>query len=203
MRHLALLNPRPFSNAHWLLPVALVLVWESAFWSQACKEPPYYWEVLLACSTVCIALWTNHLRLAPLDGWRRMGAVAIGAIYDLASLTLFILLCGLPLAILMPEYQCYTPRAKVSELILASSSLRTEIGKRVLQNQSMSGVGLGLSVDLGGRVQWSVVTNDGQIVIASGDPPAVVAFTPSIADGKVVWKCVVVPNSVAPSMCRE
>ena len=171
-------------------------------WAQPCNEPPHYFETILVTSTICISLWVSHLRAAPILNWRDGAKVIGGAIYDLVLFSLLWVVVGIPIAIFMPTYQCYTPRAKVSELILSASSIRAEIDKRVAQTQSLSGIGAGLHVELSRRTKGGFVTNDGVIIVASDDPPAVVIFQPTYFEGKVTWTCSGLPTKHMPVMCR-
>lgn len=113
---------RPFSNAHWALFLVLVAGWDFVLLSRPCKEPPFYLEAVFATFTVCVALWGAHLRAGPFQSWRTAVAVAAGSIYGLALLLLTVVVVGIPIAVFQPEYQCYTPRAKVSEIILAAGA---------------------------------------------------------------------------------
>ena len=193
---------RPFSNAHWLLLAALIVVWEVALWAQQCNEPPYYFEVILATSTICISLWVSHLRVAPLDSFGDGVKIIAGAIYDLILFVLLWVLIGLPIAVVMPTYQCYTPRAKVSEVIVSAYSIREQIESRAMQAQSLNGAGVGLHVELNHRTKSEFVTNDGIIIVASDDPPAVVILQPAIVEGKIKWKCSGFPATIMPASCR-
>jgi len=140
--------------------------------------------------------------VAPVLNWRGGVRVIAGATYDLILFLLLWILVGLPVAVFMPTYQCYTSRAKVSELVLAAASARPAIAERIVKAQSVSGVGAGIHVELNRRAKAEVVTNEGTIIVASDDPPAVVIFRPALVDGAVTWKCSGLPAKVMPVMCR-
>ena len=193
---------RPFSNAHWLLLAALIVVWELALWAQPCNEPPYYFEIVLVTVTVCISLWLSHLRVAPILTWRGGVKVITGAIYDLTLFFLLWVVVSMPIAVAMPTYQCYTNRAKVSELILSAYTMRSAIERRAAQTQSLNGVGAGLRVELGRRTKGGLVTNDEIIIVASDDPPAVAILQPSFIEGKITWSCLGFPTKHMPGICR-
>jgi type IV pilus assembly protein PilA len=194
---------RPFVCAHWSLLAVATAVWEFLLIGQPCRESPLYLETSFATITVCVALWVNHLRFTGIGGFRSVGNILAGAAYDLALLALWIIVVALPISLLTPTYQCYTNRAKVSELVLAGSVLRNEIGQRAMQNKTMSNSGAGIVVPIEGRTKGGVVTVDGTIVVAGDDPPAVIIFTPSLIDGKIEWKCRGFPARVVPMSCRD
>jgi type IV pilus assembly protein PilA len=200
-----LLRPlrRPFSNAHWFLLLSLVFAWELLLWFQPCKESPHYFEVTGATITVCIALWLNHLREAPANSWRSIASIVMGATYDLITFALLALLVALPIVLVMPEYDCYTPRTKVSELILSASNNRVEITNRLAVQKTLRNVGVGLQLDIGNRAKGGLITNDGTIIIASEDPPAVVILSPTLSEGTVTWKCMGFPLKYMPISCRQ
>lgn len=194
---------RPFANAHWSLLVALIVAWQIALWGQACNRAPYYFETVLATLTVCVALWSRHLREAPVANLFGMLRVVWGCVYDLALLLVIGIVVALPIALVMPAYQCYGDRQKVVELIMSLSSLRLEIAGRIELNQSVQDVGQGLEVAVEGRVKGGVVLKDGVIVAGGDDPPVVVIFQPFSSAGRVEWKCMGFPARYLPVVCRN
>jgi Tfp pilus assembly major pilin PilA len=189
---------RPFASAHWSLLVSLLVVWEFGFIFDPCRESPFYFECGLTISTIYIALWVNHVRVAPIQ--RRSGVLQIvgGAIYDLLSFMLLLILITIPFAMIMPTYHCYTPRTKVAEMMVSTSPLRATIGERALAKNSLEDVGEGMKIVPSGRVKGGVVTRDGLIILASDEPPAVVIFTPEFQDSEVQWKCIGFPTKYMP-----
>jgi len=194
---------RPFSNAHWTLLVALLGLWEFAILGQPCKEGPRYFEVCLAASTVCIAFWIADLRKGVLVGWGRIPRVLTLVLYDLCAFFLVLVLVVLPVAVVLPAYQCYTPRAKVSEVILYGSSIRQKITERAEKQHFLKDTGRGLTVDPKGRVSGGYVSPDGTIVITSDDPFAIVVLRPSMEKTSVKWSCTGFPLEWMPGSCRE
>lgn len=170
--------------------------------AQPCNEPPYYFEIILVTVTVCIGLWLSHLRALPLLGWRGVMRVFTGALYDFVLFLFLFIAVSVPVAIVTPTYQCYTNRAKAGELILATASIRMEIEGRIDQRQSLESVGAGLHIKHEGRIKGGLITNDGVIVIAGDDPPAVVILQPTLIEGKVTWKCSGFPQKYMPMSCR-
>jgi type IV pilus assembly protein PilA len=194
---------RPFSNAHWALLVGLLGLWEFAILGQPCKEGPRYFEVCLATSTVCIAFWVADLREGVLVRWGRIPRVLTLVLYDLCAFFLVLVLVALPLAVVVPAYQCYTPRVKVSELVLSGSSFRQTITERAEKQQSLKDSGRGLTVNPGGRVSGGYVSPDGIIVITSDDPFAIVVLRPSMENASVKWSCAGFPLKWMPQSCRQ
>lgn len=194
---------RPFPNAHWALPALLVLLWEFVIFGQPCKEGPRYLEVALLSTTICIALWSSHFRMAPDSMASRFIKFILGALYDLGSLLLIVVVVGIPLAVITPTYQCYTNRAKISERLLYSSSLREQINERALQNNSLANVGAGLEVKPSGRTKGGLVMKDGVILVYGEDPPAVIVLMPTYENGAVTWKCTGFPLKYMPASCRD
>ena len=194
---------RPFSNAHWTLLFGLTLAWELLLWLQPCKEPPYYIEVTAAALTVCIAFWLNHLRESPVSNLRSIASVIMGAGYDLIIFALLALVVAFPIVVVMPTYYCYSSRAKVSELVLSASNSRDEINNRFVVQKTLQNVGAGLQLHLNNRAKGGLITNDGTIVVAGEDPPAVVVLSPILhSDGTVTWKCMGFPAKYMPFSCR-
>jgi hypothetical protein len=112
-------------------------------------------------------------------------------------------------AVCRPACGCqdYTPRARISEIILSTSLVKTEISERYRVTQSLHGSGHGLRPPSGPRVASSMVSEDSVIIVASSDPPAVITMTPEVVkDGevsKLQWICVGKPAKVMPASCRR
>ncbi len=193
---------RPFSSAHWSLLVALVVAWCFLLFGAPCRTSPRYWEVALFTLTVCIALWTSHVRPRSTSGWRKVGGIVLRAGCDLLLLVVLVVACCLPLAMLTPTYDCMTPKRRASVLILSASSARVQIAERVAQSHTLRGAGAGVSVAIGEGAKAATVTEDGVIVVAGDDPVAVAIFQPSLVDGKISWSCKGFPSSLMPSSCR-
>jgi type IV pilus assembly protein PilA len=194
---------RPFSNAHWTLMVALLALWEFAILGQPCKEGPYYFEVSLLAGTMCIAFWIADLRKGVLVGWRRIPRVLTLVLYDLCAFLLILVLVTLPIAVICPAYQCYTPRVKVSEIVLYGSSFRQAITERAEKQHSLKDTGRGLTVNPRGRVSGGYVSPNGIIVVTSDDPPAIVVLQPSMENTSVKWTCTGFPLKWMPGSCRS
>jgi hypothetical protein len=193
---------RPFASAHWSLLALLLALWEFAF-GQPCKTGPFYLECGLAISTICIALWANHIQFAPIQ--TKVGVLRVigGAVYDLLSFAFLLILASFLFMFVMPVHQsCYTSRAKVSEMIIFASPLRAIIDERALAKNSLKNVGKEMQIVPSGRVKSGVISQDGLIILASDEPPAVVVFVPEFQDSKVHWQCIGVPAKYMPARCR-
>lgn len=193
---------RPFANAHWSLPVVLVVAWCLSLFETSCRPSPRYPDVVLATATVCIALWASHVRPRASSGWRRLGAIVLGAAGDLVRLLVIVVACGMVLAMLTPTYDCMTSKARAATLILSASEARTQIADHAARNHTLRGAGEGVAVVAADGAKWATVTEDGVIVVAGDDPAAVVVFQPVLANGQTTWTCKGLPSNLMPSTCR-
>jgi type IV pilus assembly protein PilA len=115
--------------------------------------------------------------------------------FTLIELMIVVTIIGMLAAVALPAYQTYTIRAKVSELVLAASAMKTMISEFAQSNNTLVGSGAGLSISLTGKVTASSVdANTGVIMVAGGTTTVGTAvsivLTPSLhTDGKVTWVC--------------
>lgn len=184
----------PFSNAHWILPLILWLLWAYQLISVPCAEGAKYFVVALLTATVCIALWSNHSQIGPTDNFKSIAKVMAGALYDVLLLLLWLF----PIVLIVPTYDCYTPRAKVLELFALSQPLVTEIERLAKQHGSLSSAGTGLKVKPGKYLSGGIVSEDGTIIEISENPPAVIMLVPNYSNGIVIWKCTGFPKEYMP-----
>ena len=194
---------RPFAGAHWSLLLVLLVAWEILILAQPCNYGPFYAEFVVATTTVCIAFWSSHVTLAPVQTSNDWVKILGRALYNLAGLVLLVVLAGLPFLIAMPTYSCEGPRFNAAVVLLAASAYRAEVETRALANGKLEGSGKAMSIRREGRVAGGIITNDGTIVVASDDPEFVVFLTPSFNDNKVQWICTAHPAKLAPASCRE
>ena len=132
--------------------------------------------------------------------------------FTLIELMIVVAIIGILAAVALPAYQDYTIRAKVSELILAASGLKTSIAETAQSNGTLLNSGSGLSVGITGKVTSGSVSTMGAITVA-GSATSVgtivtIMLTPSYAaaDGKVIWSCsapVAATYKYVPSECRH
>ena len=114
--------------------------------------------------------------------------------FTLIELMIVVAIIGILAAVALPAYQDYTIRAKVSELVLATTSLKTMIAERAWTDATLAQAGVGLTVTASGKVTGGQVTNTGTITIA-GDATTVgvdlsISLTPSLTgENRVIWTC--------------
>lgn len=112
--------------------------------------------------------------------------------------------------VFFPSYCDYTPRAKVSELILGGSSYRTAIAEKFQSELDPANAGAGLTFNPVGRISGGAVSRDGTIVIHGSTAAtslgfaATVTITPAYntATGTVTWNCKGKPAEHMPATCR-
>jgi type IV pilus assembly protein PilA len=129
--------------------------------------------------------------------------------FTLIELMIVVAIIGILAAIALPAYQDYTIRAKVSELILAASSVRTTVTEAAQNLNRMANSGLGLVINAGGKVSAATVTSAGNIAIAGADAlmgtsGIIVSLNASwnSTANTVIWSCEVTPTKFGPSTCR-
>lgn len=167
----------------------------------SCHEPRQGLDIALLTSTIWIAFWASSLRVPELVGWRKVVFTTLGAAYDLLLVTLIFVFIAVPLAAVFGVYDCYGPRAKVSELVLGASLHRVEINERYASQKTLRDIGKGIDFPAQGRVITGFITADGVIVAVGADPVAVVMLTPTATGTELTWKCMVVPENIAPKSC--
>lgn len=112
--------------------------------------------------------------------------------------------------VFVPSRCDYTPRARVSELILAGSAYRTAIAERFALELDPANAGADVAFQTLGRISGGSVSRDGIIVIngstasTSVGMPVTITITPTYdtATGNITWKCVGEPTKLMPASCR-
>ena len=193
---------RPLSNAHWSLSLALVAAWCLFAFGRSCGSPAREGALALFASTVLIVSWASHLRAQALTGWRKLAEVAAGAACDLLLLLIATVACLIPLALVTSTEDCMTPRARAGILVLSASSARVQVEARAAQNGTLKGAGIGIAVDATQGARFSLVSDDGVIVVAGDDPAAVVMFRPVLVGSQVTWNCKGFPVRLMPPACK-
>jgi type IV pilus assembly protein PilA len=138
-------------------------------------------------------------------------------VQSLVNLAIVIAILGILAAIAIPSYSDYTPRARISEVILAMSDGRTAISEFFANNkrlpkdaaeagwpdpkqlQSVSKYVRELSYDVKAGELRAVVQNHPQ---ADGKTMRMKA---EVGDGKLTWRCYStdIPQKYLPSSCRN
>lgn len=189
----------PLKSFNRLMILGAVTVFVALFSASGCSDSPQYASTIFLTALVCITLWVNHLAMGPLTKAIDYVTLVGYALYDLFALSVLFVLVSIP----FPHYSCYTSRAKVSELIVAASESRAVMTERYAQNRSLFDIGKGVSVEKSKRVKEAQVTSNGDIILASDDPPAIVLISPSVVEGQLTWKCRGTPNKHMPASCRQ
>ncbi len=131
--------------------------------------------------------------------------------FTLIELMIVVAIIGILAAVALPAYQDYTVRAKVSELMLAASGVRTAISEKFQTDPSSTATaGLGVTIPIVGKVASASVTDAGLINVygstasSSVGQNVTVTMTPSYntSTGTITWSCVGTPSKYLPATCR-
>jgi type IV pilus assembly protein PilA len=130
--------------------------------------------------------------------------------FTLIELMIVVAIIGILAAVALPAYQDYTIRAKVSELILASSAVRTSVTEQAQNLNGMTSAGQGLTIQPGGKIGAAAVAMSGAVAITGADASIMgtsgitVTLAPSwnATANTVIWSCEVNPTKYGPSTCR-
>lgn len=202
---------RFFSGRRCLFWFAGLLSALTLMLSDPCNSHKYSDTLATAFFTAMVmaCFWEAHVTAIGLDLPSHRALLWQICKYALGTLLALLLagLAGSVVAMLfVPTYQCYTDRARVSEMLALASDLKTSITERISKTNTLEKAGSGLQVKAQDRVVGGFVTDSGTIVLISENPPAVVTMTPQIVDGKTgesKWTCLGYPQKLMPMMCRE
>lgn len=188
---------RPFPGAHWSLLVLLLALWAVSLYATGSGAGSRCLAVILAtliCLTCCIAFWTNHLRVGHIHGIGNVVDLVAGALYDLFVFFLLVML----ITIAMPTIDGNPSKANAYKLFSIADPIRTEIGKRFVQQKTLTGVGSGLHIEFAGKGKVTgVVTDDGVIIVTSEEPASALILQPVIGNKELSWKCFEFPKKYA------
>ena len=151
---------RPFPNAHWTLPVALLAFWDLLVPSLQCSSDHAPLELAAFPAMIVMALWLADLRSGPVAGWRRAVIVIQRAGGDLLTFFALFLLAAIPMFILTPAYECYSERARISGLFSQIESTRNEIASRIEYAASVRDSGVGLKIRFDSPTNVGLVSRD-------------------------------------------
>ena len=139
-----------------------------------------------------------------------MNMVRIQKGFTLIELMIVVAIIGILAAVALPAYQDYTVRARVSELILAGSALRTAISEKFQADSDTGNAGSGLSLNVVGKISGGTVTPTGTITIygstlgTSTGQAVTITITPNYntGTGTITWACQGTPAKYMPATCR-
>ena len=96
----------------------------------------------------------------------------------------------------------------MSELILQASGFRTSISEKAQLDGALTSAGVGLTVNVVGKVIGGSVSDAGIVVITGDNTAASVGaavtltMTPTLVGGTLTWSCAGVPSKYFPASCR-
>jgi type IV pilus assembly protein PilA len=131
--------------------------------------------------------------------------------FTLIELMIVVAIIGILAAVALPAYQDYTIRAKVSELILAASGVRTGISEKFQTDPSSTATaGVGATIPIVGKIASASVTDEGLVNVygstasSSVGQAVTVTMTPdyNTDTGTITWSCTGSPSKYLPATCR-
>lgn len=193
---------RPVPRAHWLLPAAIVGFALLLVLAQSCRDGPRYAELAWILLSASFVVWANHLNESPIHSGLQLRRIVVGSLRDALLLLVWIIVASIPIVIFTPTYQCYTQRAKVSQVVLAASAVKGQVEENARAKGRLDEAGKGLRFQPSGRTVAGHVTKDGEVIAIGDDPPVVIVLSPMLVDGLVKWSCRGYPRTIVPLSCR-
>lgn len=129
--------------------------------------------------------------------------------FTLIELMIVVAIIGILAAIALPAYQQYTKKAKFSEVVLATSALKTDVEVCAQDQNSLANCSNGSNginnVGASGYVS-SVTVAAGVItataVNANGLAGETYILNPNFANGKVTWTTGALSTCIAANICK-
>lgn len=156
---------------------------------------------LMCAAGLCVLVWLNPwpaLAMRTHGDWR-------SALGDLLGLAYIGLLGAVIVAIGLPSYTDYTPRALTGELLLRATETRDTVAEQLLAKQAITPRQVQLpNAGPTPAQQWLGVEADGRIWLFRSDLPALMWLTPQVGPEGVRWHCrgMGKPGHF-PAACRE
>ena len=131
--------------------------------------------------------------------------------FTLIELMIVVAIIGILAAVALPAYQDYVIRARVSELVLMASGVKTTITEKANNDNTLASSASGLTVTTGGKIAGGSVISSGTITItgsaASIGTAVTIVLSPQLTSGRVQWECSTGGNSstwrYVPAECRH
>jgi len=130
--------------------------------------------------------------------------------FTLIELMIVVAIIGILAAVALPAYQDYTVRAKVSEVMLAASGMKTDIAEWYQTKGSLpanNSVSIGTSSKYVKSVRWN---GTAIVAEAQGDPRiagstlSLTAVTTGAGAGQIDWTCSgTILNKYLPATCKS
>ncbi len=94
-------------------------------------------------------------------------------------------------AIIVPQYSDYRAAAETSEWLAAVSPMKMQIEQNALRLKTLTGAGKQIDPPRFAphNVPQYEIRDSGEIILYGGRHGQFVMLTPSLADGKVTWRC--------------